>query len=307
MAIPQTEYIWKNGEFIHWDDAKIHVLSHVVHYGTSWFEGIRAYETDRGTAVFRLQEHLKRLQNSLKIYNSILPYSIEEMSEACLELIRKNELQSCYIRPFALRGYNELGIFPLNCPLEVYIAVWEWGKYLGEDALEKGVDVCVASWNRLAPNTLPTLSKAGGNYMNAQLIRIEANTHGYSEAIALSVDGYVSEGSGENIFMVQEGVLYTPPLGSSILSGVTRASVLTIARELDIPVCEMQIPRAMLYTVDEIFFTGTAVEITPVRSVNKVPIGDGSVGPITRRIQERFFACVKKGEDPYGWLTFVNT
>lgn len=306
MAIPQTEYIWKNGEFIHWDEAKIHVLSHVVHYGTSWFEGIRAYETDQGTAVFRLHEHMKRLHNSLKIYNSVLPYSIEEMSAACLELIKKNALKSCYIRPFALRGYGELGIFPLNCPLDVYIAVWEWGKYLGDEALEKGVDVCVASWNRLAPNTLPTLSKAGGNYMNAQLMRIEANMHGYSEAIALSVDGYVSEGSGENIFLVQDGILYTPPLGSSILSGVTRATVLTIAKELGISICEMQIPRAMLYTVDEIFFTGTAVEITPVRSVNKVPIGDGTVGPITRQIQERFFACVQKGHDPYGWLTFVN-
>lgn len=306
MAIPQTEYIWKNGEFIHWDEAKIHVLSHVVHYGSSWFEGIRAYETDKGTAVFRLHEHMKRLHNSLKIYNSVLPYSIEEMSAACLELIKKNALKSCYIRPFALRGYGELGIFPLNCPLDVYIAVWEWGKYLGDEALEKGVDVCVASWNRLAPNTLPTLSKAGGNYMNAQLMRIEAHMHGYSEAIALSVDGYVSEGSGENIFLVQDGILYTPPLGSSILSGVTRATVLTIAKELGISICEMQIPRAMLYTVDEIFFTGTAVEITPVRSVNKVPIGDGTVGPITRQIQERFFACVQQGHDPYGWLTFVN-
>ena len=306
MAIPQTEHIWKNGEFIGWNDAQIHVLSHVVHYGTSWFEGIRAYDTARGTGVFRLQEHLQRLKNSLKIYNSILPYSVEEMAEACVELIKKNNLQSCYIRPFALRGYAELGIFPLNCPLDVYIAVWEWGKYLGDEALDKGVDVCVASWSRLAPNTLPTLSKAGGNYMNAQLMRIEANTHGYSEAIALSVDGYVSEGSGENIFLVQEGVLYTPPLGASILSGVTRASVLTIARELGIPICEIQIPRAMLYTVDEIFFTGTAVEITPVRSVNKVPIGEGTVGPITRRIQERFFDCVQNGNDPYGWLTFID-
>lgn len=306
MAIPQTEYIWKNGEFIGWNDAQIHVLSHVIHYGTSWFEGIRAYETPRGTGIFRLQEHLKRLKNSLRIYNSVLPYSVEELSQACAELLHKNNLQSCYIRPFALRGYGELGIYPLNCPLDVYIAAWKWGKYLGDEALDKGVDVCVASWNRLAPNTLPTLSKAGGNYMNAQLMRIEANTHGYSEAIALSVDGYVSEGSGENIFLVQEGVLYTPPLGASILSGVTRASVLTIARDLGLTVCEIQIPRAMLLTVDEIFFTGTAVEITPVRSVNKIPIGDGTVGPITRKIQERFFDCVQQGNDPYGWLTFIG-
>ncbi len=307
MAIPQTEYIWKNGEIIGWNDAQIHVLSHVVHYGTSWFEGIRAYETPRGTGIFRLHEHLKRLHNSLKIYNSVLPYSVEELVQACVELVQKNNLKSCYIRPFALRGYGELGIFPLNCPLDVYIAAWEWGKYLGEEALEKGVDVCVASWNRLAPNTLPTLSKAGGNYMNAQLMRIEANTHGYSEAIALSVDGYVSEGSGENIFLVQDGVLYTPPLGASILSGVTRASVLTIAKDLGIPICEIQIPRAMLYTVDEIFFTGTAVEITPVRSVNRITIGDGIVGPITRQVQERFFDCVKNGNDPYGWLTFIGS
>jgi branched-chain amino acid aminotransferase len=306
MPLPKTEYIWMNGEFVSWDKAQIHVLSHVVHYGTSWFEGIRAYHTERGTAIFRLQEHIKRLGNSLKIYHSQIPYTEEELCRACIDTVKKNNLQSCYIRPIVFRGYGELGINPMRCPVDVAIAAWEWGQYLGDTALQEGVDVCVSSWHRLAPNTLPSLSKAGGNYMNAQLIKIEAMNNGYSEAIALSVHGYISEGSGENIFLVHDGTLYTPPLGASILSGVTRATVLAIAKEFGIPVVEEQIPRAMLYTVDEIFFTGTAVEITPVRSVDRIAIGNGSVGPITKRIQDRFFEIVRTGSDPYGWLTFIE-
>lgn len=305
MPLPKTEFIWMNGDFVRWDDAKIHVLSHVVHYGSSWFEGIRAYKTERGTAIFRLHEHIKRLENSLKIYHAELPYSKEELAEVCLEVVRKNKLGSCYIRPIVYRGYNELGVYPLNCPVEVSVAAWEWGKYLGDSAIDEGVDVCVSSWSRPAPNTLPTMSKAGGNYMNAQLMRIEAIINGYNEAIGLSVHGYVSEGSGENIFLVYEGVLYTTPLGASILPGVTRASAVKIARELGVPVILEQIPREMLYTCDELFFTGTAVEITPVVSVDKIKVGNGKVGPITKAIQKRFFDVVKSGDDPYNWLTFI--
>ncbi len=305
MAIPKTELIWMNGEYIAWDEARIHVLSHVVHYGTSWFEGIRAYKTEAGTAVFRLREHMSRLGQSLKIYRSELPYDIDELCEASLELVRRNNLSACYIRPVAMRGYGELGVYPMNCPLDVVIAAWEWGRYLGPEALEEGVDVCVSSWNRIAPNTMPTLSKAGGNYMNAQLIKIEAKDNGYHEGIGLSVHGYVSEGSGENIFLVQDGTLYTTPLGASILAGITRSSILTIAEDLGIKTVTTQIPRAMLYTADEIFFTGTAVEVTPVRSVDHVKIGNGKVGPVTKRIQDRFFSILESGEDPYDWLTFV--
>ncbi len=306
MALQKSEYIWMNGEYIGWDDAKIHVLSHVVHYGSSWFEGVRAYETTRGTAVFRLQEHMARLTQSLKIYRSEMDYTPEQLSDVALELIRRNKLKSCYIRPVAFRGYGELGVYPMNCPMEVVIAAWPWGRYLGPEAVEEGVDVCVSSWNRIAPNTMPTLSKAGGNYMNAQLIKIEARSNGFTEGIGLSVQGYVSEGSGENIFLVQDGVLYTTPLGASILAGITRSSIIEIAGDLNIQVVTDQIPRAMLYTADEIFFTGTAVEVTPVRSVDHVVIGDGKPGPVTRRIQNRFFSIVESGDDPYGWLTFVN-
>jgi branched-chain amino acid aminotransferase len=306
MALTKSEYIWMNGEFVGWDQAQIHVLSHVVHYGSSWFEGIRAYDTTKGTAVFRLQEHMDRLVQSLKIYRSEMDYSSEQLSDIAIELIKRNDLKSCYIRPVAYRGYGELGVYPMNCPMDVVIAAWEWGKYLGPEAIEQGVDVCVSSWNRIAPNTMPTLSKAGGNYMNAQLIKIEARSNGFAEGIGLSVHGYVSEGSGENIFLVKDGVLFTTPLGASILAGITRSSIITIAEDLNIPIVTDQIPRAMLYTADEIFFTGTAVEVTPVRSVDRVDIGDGKVGPITKNIQDRFFSILESGDDPYGWLTFVD-
>lgn len=305
MPLPKTEYIWMNGEFINWDDAKIHVLSHVLHYGTSWFEGIRAYKTSKGVAVFRLQEHMKRLHNSVKMYHSNLPYTVNELCEATLEIIRKNKLESCYIRPLAYRGYGELGVYPLECPMEVIIAAWKWGVYLGTDAHEKGVDVCVSSWRRLAPSTMPTLSKAGGNYMNAQLIRMEANKNGYHEGIGLDTNGYVSEGSGENIFIVQDGKVYTPGVGSSILQGVTRESVTIMLKEQGIDVIETVVPRGLLYSADEIFFTGTAVEITPVRSIDRIAVGDGHVGPITRIVQKAFNSVVNDGIDPHRWLTYI--
>ncbi len=306
MPLPKTDVIWRNGEFIKWEDATTHILSHAIHYGTSWFEGIRAYETKKGVAVLRLREHMSRLGQSLKIYHSTLPFTTDELCDATIELLKRNNLKSCYIRPIVFRGYNELGVYPLNCPLEVAIAAWEWGKYLGASALEEGVEVCVSSWNRIAPNTLPTISKAGGNYMNAQLIRIEANNNGYDEGIALSTNGYVSEGSGENIFLVHDNKLYTTPMSASILPGITRNSVVRIAAELGIDVVETQIPRAMLYTCDELFFTGTAVEITPVRTVDRIPVGEGTVGPITKQIQDRFFGILTTGDDPFDWLTFVD-
>ncbi len=303
--LPKTEYIWMNGDFVAWDDARIHVLSHVVHYGSSWFEGIRAYNTQKGTAIFRLHEHMKRLHLSAKIYHSKLPYSVEELCEATAELVRRNNLDDCYLRPVAFRGYGELGVYPLNSPIDVVIAGWKWGKYLGKDALDQGVDVCVSSWQRLSNSSMPPFSKAGGNYLNSQLIRIEALQNGFSEGIGLDQHGCVSEGSGENIFFVQDGTIYTPPLSAAILQGITRSSVLTIAKNLGYPIVETALPRTMLYTADEVFFSGTAVEITPVRSVDRIEVGDGTPGPVTKAIQERFFDIVTQGNDPYQWLTFI--
>lgn len=305
MALTPTPYIWMNNKFIHWEDAKIHVLSHVVHYGSSWFEGMRAYKTKKGTAIFRLKEHIHRLGLSVKIYRGEIPYSEEELCEACCELIRRNKVDACYLRPIAYRGYDELGVYPLTCPIDVAIALWSWGKYLGKEALEQGVDVCVSSWQRLTNNSMPATSKAGGNYLSSQLIRMEAIQHGYAEGIGLDAYGNVSEGSGENIFFSYDGVIYTPPLSSSILQGITRASAITIAKELGYDVVEQTIPRSMLYTADEIFFTGTAVEITPVRSVDKIIVGNGKVGEITRQIQQNFIDIVENGNDNRGWLTFV--
>src|SRR4051812_11131036 len=283
-----TDKIWHNGKFIAWDDAKIHVLSHVVSYGSSVFEGIRCYETVSGPAIFRLGDHARRLLDSAKIYRINIPYSIEVLSEAMLELVRVNNLQSCYLRPIVLRGYGELGVHGTKNPTEVYLACWEWGKYLGEESLANGVDVCVSSWNRIAPNTLPALSKAGANYMNSQLIRMEAQVNGYVEGIALDQNGTVSEGSGENIFVVRDGKLITPPLSSSVLPGITRDSVVKIAEGMSIPVVETPVPREMLYIADEVFFSGTAAEVTPVRSVDRITIGSGKRGPITERIQKEF-------------------
>ncbi len=298
--------IWHNGELIPWDDAQIHVLSHVVHYASAVFEGIRCYNTQSGPGVFRLDDHIKRLSQSAHIYRMPIDYDAEALEEACLATVRANEMESCYIRPIVFRGYHSLGVNPMPCPVEAYIAVWEWGKYLGEEALEDGVDVMVSSWNRVATNTLPGIAKAAANYMNAQLIKMEALQNGYAEGIALDARGYVSEGSGENIFVVRNGRLVTPPLAASVLPGITRETVMFLARELGYTVEEVDVPREILYIADEVFFTGTAAEITPIRSIDKIPVGIGSRGPITAQLQEIFFAHVEgRTEDRHGWLTPV--
>ena len=301
-----TEKIWHNGRLIAWNDAKIHVLSHVVSYGSSVFEGVRCYETDRGPALFRAREHARRLIDSGKIYRMEIPYSIDELVAAMVETVRENKQVDCYIRPISLRGYGEMGVMPRNNPVETYIACYPWGKYLGEEAMANGVDVCVSSWNRIAPNTLPALAKAGANYMNSQLIRMEAAVNGYAEGIALDEAGYVSEGSGENLFLIRDGKLLTPPLGASVLPGITRDTIVKIAGQLGVPIVETIIPREMLYIADEVFFTGTAAEVTPIRSVDRIVVGAGHRGPITERIQRRYFETVK-GEvaDEFNWLTIV--
>src|SRR5471030_3024101 len=303
-----TEKIWHNGRFIPWADATIHVLSHVVSYGSSVFEGIRCYSTPAGPAIFRLREHVRRMVDSAKIYRmENLGYSAEQLADAMLELVRVNNMDACYIRPIAIRGYGDIGVNPLLNPIDIYMACWSWGKYLGEEAIAEGVDVCVSSWNRFAPNTLPALAKAGANYMNSQLIKMEAVSNGYSEGIALDTAGYVSEGSGENIFVVRDGKIHTPPLGASVLPGITRDSILALARDLGIPTVETIIPREMLYVADEVFFSGTAAEITPIRSVDKIAIGSGRRGPIAERLQKEFFGVINGvREDRYGWLTPVH-
>ena len=302
-----TETIWHNGRFIAWKDAQIHVLSHVVSYGSSVFEGVRCYETQQGPAVFRPREHMRRLVDSAKIYRMEVPYSIDELTSAMLDVIRENNMRACYVRPIVLRGYGDVGVLPPGNPIETYIACFPWGRYLGESALKDGVDVCVSSWTRIAPNTLPALAKAGANYMNSQLIRMEAAANGYSEGIALDEAGYVSEGSGENIFIVRDGKVLTPPLGASVLPGITRDSIVKIAAQLGIPVVETIIPRELLYIADEVFFTGTAAEVTPIRSVDKIRVGAGHRGPITEKIQKRFFEIVDgSAQDEFGWLTAVT-
>lgn len=304
-----TAKIWHNGRFIAWDDAKIHVLSHVVSYGSSVFEGIRCYATPFGPAIFRLRDHVRRMVDSAKIYRmENLGYASDELAEAMLDTVRVNQLQACYLRPIALRGYGEIGVNPLKNPIDIYIACWEWGKYLGEEALAEGVDVCISSWSRIAPNTLPALAKAAGNYMNSQLIKMEALTNGYSEGIALDAAGYVSEGSGENIFVVRDGKIYTPPLGASVLPGITRDTVISLARDLGLPLMETVVPREMLYIADEVFFSGTAAEITPIRSIDRIQIGKGYRGPIAERLQRKFFAIINGAEpDHYHWLAPVHS
>jgi branched-chain amino acid aminotransferase len=307
MPIPKSDKIWFNGEFVDWDEAKIHVLCHVVHYGSSVFEGLRCYRAKEGPACFRLVDHVNRLFDSAKIYRMEVPYTRGELVEAALETVRVNGLKSCYVRPIVFRGYGELGVNPLPCPVEVVIAVWEWGQYLGAEAVEKGVSVRFASWNRLAPNTMPALAKVGANYMNSQLIKMEALADGYAEGIALDAMGYVSEGSGENIFLVKNGSIYTPSTGSSILPGITRHSVITLAKELGYPLASRPIPRESLYFADEVFFTGSAAEITPISHIDHIQIGDGSRGPITKALQEAFFSITTgEAEDRHGWLTYVN-
>jgi branched-chain amino acid aminotransferase len=306
--IKATEKIWHNGRMIDWNDAHIHVLAHVTSYGSSVFEGVRCYATPQGPMIFRIREHARRLHDSAKIYRMEIPFSIDELCAAMIDIVRVNKLDSCYIRPLVIRGYGGVGVLATHDnPIETYIACWEWGKYLGAEAMIEGVDVCVSSWTRLAPNTLPVMSKAGANYMNSQLIRMEAAVNGYSEGIALDAAGYVSEGSGENVFVVRDGKILTPPLGASVLPGITRDAVMQIAQSLGIPLVETLVPREMLYIADEVFFSGTAAEVTPVRSIDRITVGAGRRGPVTEKIQNEFFGLMEgKRPDTHGWLTPVT-
>lgn len=307
MPFEEVKKVWMNGSLVNFADAKIHVFTHALHYGSGIFEGIRCYDTkDQGPAIFRLAEHARRMYDSCKIYRMDLPFTIEEFQKACIDTVAANEFNDCYLRPVAYRGFHSLGVFPAACPVDLVIGAWKWGKYLGPEAIEQGVDVKVSSWNRMAPNTFPSLAKATGNYMNSILIRQDAAIDGYSEGIALDVNGYVSEGSGENVFVIRDGKIMTPPMGASILAGITRASIVRIARDLGFEVAESLIPRELLYIADEVFFTGTAAEVTPVRSIDRIPVGSGKRGPITERIQKEFFSYIA-GEIPdrYGWFTPV--
>jgi branched-chain amino acid aminotransferase len=307
MTFPKSDFIWMNGKLVPWDDATIHIGSHVIHYGSAVFEGVRCYNTPEGPAIFRLDAHTERLFNSAKIYRMDMPYTFEDLSRAQLETVAANKKDACYIRPIVYRGYEQLGVNPFPCPVEVAIMVWDWGRYLGQEALETGVDVCVSSWARIAPNTLPAMAKTAANYMNSQLIKMEAIKAGYVEGIALDSDGYLSEGSGENLFLVKNGTLLTPPLVSSVLPGITRDTVVQLARRLRIPVEEARLPREMLYIADEVFMTGTAAEITPVRSVDKITIGKGARGPVTEALQKAFFDVIEcRVPDEFGWLTPVR-
>jgi branched-chain amino acid aminotransferase len=306
MGFPGTGKIWMNGKLVDWRDATIHIGSHVVHYGSGVFEGARCYSTPRGSACFRLDAHMRRLQESAKIYRMDYALDLKGWMDAVLETIRANEMKACYIRPIVYRGYETLGVNPLGNPVDAAIMVWDWGAYLGHDALEDGVDVKVSSWTRMAPNTLPAMAKATANYANSQLIKMEAIADGYSEGIALDVNGNLSEGSGQNLLIVRDGAIFTPPLGSSILGGITRDSVMTLARELGYTVTETVLPREALYTADEVFFVGTAAEVTPVRSVDKIKVGAGRRGPVTTALQHAFFDVVNgKTPDRHGWLTYV--
>lgn len=305
--------VWYNGDFIDWKDARVHVMTHAIHYGSSVFEGIRAYPTERGAAVFRLTEHMQRLLNSAKIYRMKVPYSREDFCDAAVELLRQGEMDQGYLRPIVFRGLDEenpaFGVNPFPNPIECYVASWDWGKYLGEEALEAGVDVCVSSWTRITSNSMPAMAKAGANYMNSQLIKMEAILGGYTEGIALDDRGYVSEGSGENLFIVNNGKLITPPLGASILPGITRDTVIEIAKDLGIEVIETTIQRAALYLADEMFFTGTAAEITPIRSVDKIQVGSGKRGEVTKQLQDEFFEIIhgrKPAPNNANWLTYVH-
>jgi branched-chain amino acid aminotransferase len=308
VASPEVaKKIWHNGKFVDWNDANVHVMSHVIHYASSVFEGIRCYATPHGPAVFRLREHIERLRNSAYVFRMELDYSVDDLVNACVETVRVNEFQECYLRPLVMRGYGPFGVNPLGNPIEIYIASWVWGKYLGAEAVEQGVDVCVASWARMSANTLPATAKSAANYLNSQLIKMDAIMNGYSEGIALDGQGNVSEGSGENIFIIKDGVIFTPPLSSAVLPGITRDSVMQLAKLLGYEVREQVMPRAALYIADEIFFTGTAAEVTPIRSIDKIKIGNGSRGPVTAAIQKEFFAITAgEKEAPGNWLTFAN-
>jgi len=306
MAFPGTGKIWMNGKLVDWTDATIHVASHVVHYGSGVFEGARCYATPKGSACFRLDAHMRRLQHSARIYRMEYPLDLAGWQNAVLETIRANQMKSCYIRPIVYRGYDTLGVNPLSCPVDAAIMLWDWGTYLGKDALEQGVDVKFATWSRMAPNTLPALAKSAANYANSALIKMEAIADGYAEGIALDVYGNVSEGSGQNVFMVRDRMIYTPPLASSILGGITRDAIITLARELGYTVVESALPRESLYIADEVFFVGTAAEVTPVRSIDKLQIGSGRRGPVTEAVQRAFFGVINGDvADSHGWLTYV--
>ena len=309
MPIPATQFIWFNGKLVPWEKATVHVLTHALHYGSSVFEGVRAYETPQGVAIFRLRDHTRRLLDSAKIYRMSMPFSAEQIDAACRQVIAANALaHGAYIRPIAFRGYGEIGVTPkIEPPTEVAVAAWEWGKYLGHESEEQGVDVCISSWNRVAPNTLPALAKAGGNYLSSQLIGAEARRLGFQEGIGLAPDGTVSEGSGENLFVVKDQVLMTPALSHSVLGGLTRDTVMRLARERGIEVRECAIPRELLYIADEAFFTGTAVEITPIRSVDRLAVGTGARGPVTAALQKAFFGLFSGATpDRWGWLDHID-
>jgi len=305
MSAPdfRTDWIWRDGSFVPWQDANLHVMSHVVHYGSSVFEGIRCYDTPRGPAVFRLDDHLRRLVESARIYQMALPYDVAALADATRELLRRNGLREGYIRPLVIRGLGALGLNPAASPVETFLMCWPWGRYLGAEALEQGVDACVASWFRPAPNTFPALAKAGGNYLNSQLVKMEAARNGYAEGIAVGPAGLVSEGSGQNVFLVRGGVVFTPEVDGTMLEGITRDTVIRLCRDMGIEVRETKVPREMLYTADEVFFTGTAAEITPVRSVDRTPVGAGTAGPVTRALQDAYLSVVRgMSADPWGWL-----
>jgi branched-chain amino acid aminotransferase len=305
--INEAEWIWRDGDLIPWADATVHILSLAVQFGSSVFEGIRCYATPLGPAIFRLPEHLRRLEDSCRIYRIELPYSAAQLTQACIDTIERNHLDACYVRPMVLRGYGAPGMFPAGSPIETYVCCFPWGTYLGDGALEAGVDVCVSTWHRPAPNTFPALAKSAGHYNNAQLIKMEAVAHGFVEAIALAPDGTVSEGSGQNLFLVRDGVVITPPIDGTALSGITRDAILELARDLDIPTHEQVVPREALYTADELFFTGTAAEVTPIRSVDRITVGEGRLGPVTRLLQQEFMR-IAHGEiaDRHGWLTLAR-
>ncbi|MGF1605091.1 MAG: branched-chain amino acid transaminase [Rhodothalassiaceae bacterium] len=308
MSIQATDYIWRNGEMIRWADATVHVLTHALHYGTSLFEGIRVYDTHRGPCGFRLREHIARLHDSARIYGIALPFDEDTLVEACNRLVRENGLSSAYLRPIAFTGYGSIGVVPsADTPIEIYIAAFPWGAYLGEAGRLHGVDVCVSSWTRVAPNTIPAGAKAGGNYLSGYLVSKEAKTRGFAEGIALGVDGRLSEGAGENLFIVKDGRLMTPPAGSSILQGITRDSVIKLAQREGLEVIEHALPRELLYLADELFFTGTAAEITPIRSVDGRPTRAAGPGPVTKLLQDRFFGLFDgSSRDDWGWLQPVQ-
>lgn len=302
--LKQTPWIWRNGEFIPWADANVHVLSHAVQYGSAAFEGVRCYETPAGPAIFRLHDHLRRLVNSCRIYRMELPFSASELAAACCQLVERNEMRACYIRPMVVRGYGSASMIPFESPVEVYLPCWPAASYHGDAALESGIDVCVSTWHRVAPNTIPAMAKVAGNYLSSQLAKMEALANGFEEAIALGPDGLVSEGSGHNLFVVQGGTLYTAPVDGTLLPGITRTSIIALAQGAGIPVREQPLPREMLYTADEVFFCGTAAEVTPIRSVDRLPVGSGRPGRLTLQLQ-RMYLDVARGASPdtHGWLT----